>query len=169
MLERFSCKNRINPGAALNGGPFCCQVQILDRPWMNSYNHSLCIFGGVPLKDQIEQRVILSRLFDIYEPVLTGKQREAFRLHVLEDWSLSEVAERLEVSRQGAHDLVQRSKERLTEMEGLLGFSAKEDSWERIFRDLGEWYRRYSTKIPHEAASVLAGILTPEEREDRSD
>jgi len=121
------------------------------------------------LKDQIEQRVILSRLFDIYEPVLTGKQREAFRLHVLEDWSLSEVAERLEVSRQGAHDLVQRSKERLTEMEGLLGFSAKEDSWERIFRDLGEWYRRYSTKIPHEAASVLAGILTPEEREDRSD
>jgi hypothetical protein len=52
------------------------------------------------LKDQIEHRVMLSRLFDFYEPVLTEKQREAFRLHVLEDWSLSEVAERLEVTRQ---------------------------------------------------------------------
>ncbi len=114
------------------------------------------------MKDQIEQRVILSRLFDIYEPVLTVKQREAFRLHVLEDWSLSEVAERLEVTRQGAHDLVQRGRDRLLEMEGLLGFSAKDAKWERHFRDLGEWYCRYSTQIPHEAASVLAGILTPE-------
>ncbi len=77
------------------------------------------------MNDQIEQRVTLSRLFDIYEPVLTEKQREAFRLHVLEDWTLSEVAERLEVSRQGAHDLVHRTRERLAEMEVLLGFSGK--------------------------------------------
>ncbi|HOI81406.1 MAG: sigma factor-like helix-turn-helix DNA-binding protein [Thermovirgaceae bacterium] len=117
------------------------------------------------MKDQIEHRVMLSRLFDFYEPVLTEKQREAFRLHVLEDWSLSEVAERLEVTRQGAHDLVQRGRDRLLEMEGLLGFSAKDAKWERHFRELGRWYQRHMEKISQEAAAELAVLLAPEERE----
>lgn len=117
------------------------------------------------MKDQIEHRVMLSRLFDIYEPVLTEKQREAFRLHVLEDWSLSEVAERLEVTRQGAHDLVQRARDRLLEMEELLGFSAKDAEWGRHFRELGRWYQRNMDKISHEAAAELAVLLAPEERE----
>ena len=166
MLERFSCKNRTDPGAAGDGSPFCCQGNMLDRQGMTFYNHSLCLFGGVTLNDQIEQRVTLSRLFDIYEPVLTEKQREAFRLHVLEDWTLSEVAERLEVSRQGAHDLVHRTRERLAEMEVLLGFSGKDAAWDRRFRKLEDWHRRYSSQIPEQAEAELSVILTPEVLEE---
>ncbi|MFA5621806.1 MAG: sigma factor-like helix-turn-helix DNA-binding protein [Thermovirgaceae bacterium] len=118
------------------------------------------------MNDPVEQRVMFSHLFDIYGAILTDKQREAFRLHVMEDWSLSEVAERLEVTRQGAHDLVQRSKDRLLVMEELLGFSTKEAAWEGRQEQLRGWLRGYSSRIPPEAADELAAILALEERED---
>jgi len=118
------------------------------------------------LNDPVRQRVMFSCLFDIYGPILTDKQREAFRLHVMEDWSLSEVAERLKVTRQGAHDLVQRSKDRLLLMEGSLGFSTKEIAWNRRLEQLRGWLRGYTSRIPPEAAAELAVILAPEERED---
>jgi len=117
------------------------------------------------LDDLIEQRVILSQLFDIYEPALTEKQRVAFRLHVMEDWSLSEVAERLDVTRQGAHDLVQRARGRLLELEGLLGFSAREAALESRVEKLREWRRRHLPRIPAEAAAELASLLAAEEGE----
>ena len=117
------------------------------------------------MDDLIEQRVMLSQLFDIYEPALTEKQRVAFRLHVMEDWSLSEVAERLDVTRQGAHDLVQRARGRLLELEGLLSFSAREAAWESRMEKLREWRRRHLSRIPAEAAAELEALLATEEGE----
>lgn len=116
------------------------------------------------MDEQIRQRVILSRLFDIYEPMLTSKQSEAFRLHFLDDWSLSEVAGRLDVTRQGAHDLVQRARERLLEVEELLDFSSREDFRERQICDLRSWAERYSGDIPSEAAAELEALLALEGR-----
>ena len=117
------------------------------------------------MDDLIELRVTFSRLFDIYETALTEKQKEAFRLHVMEDWSLSVVAVSLKNTRQGAHDLVQRARGRLLEMEGLLGFSAREAAWENRVEKLSEWRRRHLSRIPAEAAAELAAILATAEEE----
>lgn len=121
------------------------------------------------MDEQIRQRVLLSRLFDIYGPMLTSRQNEAFRLHFLDDWSLSEVARRLEVSRQGAHDLVQRARERLMEVEELLGFSSREDTWDKRVSDLRSWAARYAGDIPPEAAAHLEVLLASEGREVEGD
>jgi len=123
-----------------------------------------CQYGGASVDEHIRQRILLSRFFDIYEPMLTSRQSKAFRLHFLDDWSLSEVAGRLEVSRQGAHDLVQRARERLLEVEELLGFSKREDSWEKCISDLGSWADKYSGDIPAEAAAQLYALLASEGR-----
>jgi hypothetical protein len=118
---------------------------------------------GVPvLEDQIEMRVHLSTLFDIYDPVLTRKQSEAFRLHFLNDLSLSEVADRLEVTRQGAHDLVQRGKERLLEMESLLGFARKESEWNIRLQEIRSWSDDFGGDIPQEALTSLEEIIGTE-------
>jgi hypothetical protein len=120
---------------------------------------------GVPvLEDQIEMRVHLSTLFDTYDPVLTRKQSEAFKLHFLNDLSLSEVAERLDVTRQGAHDLVQRGKERLLEMESLLGFARRESEWNLRLLAIKSWADSFAGDISLAAAASLEEIIGTEVR-----
>jgi predicted DNA-binding protein YlxM (UPF0122 family) len=65
------------------------------------------------------------RLLDVYGRVLTDHQREACRLHLDEDWSITELAEHLGCSRSGAHDLVRRAIAQLDHLEERLGIAAE--------------------------------------------
>ena len=47
-------------------------------------------------------------LYDFYGELLTKRQQQIYESVVLEDYSLSEVAEELNISRQGVHDMVRR-------------------------------------------------------------
>ncbi len=68
---------------------------------------------------------VRQRLFDVYGAVLTDHQREACRLHLDEDWSITELAEHLRCSRSGAHDLVRRALAQLEGLEARLGLAAE--------------------------------------------
>lgn len=63
------------------------------------------------------------RLLDVYGGVLTDHQREACRLHLDEDWSITELAEHLACTRSGAHDLVRRAIAQLEHLEARLGLA----------------------------------------------
>lgn len=65
------------------------------------------------------------RLLDVYGGVLTAHQREACRLHLDEDWSLSELAEHVGCTRSGAHDLIRRAVAQLENLEARLGLAAE--------------------------------------------
>ena len=52
-------------------------------------------------------------LYDFYGELLTERQQQVYESVVLEDYSLSEVAEDLGISRQGVHDLVKRCSQTL--------------------------------------------------------
>ena len=71
----------------------------------------------------IEERLHLLELFDAYGALLTEKQQECVRMHILEDFSLSEIGEALGISRQAAHDNIRRSELALEEYEEKLGFA----------------------------------------------
>ena len=66
-----------------------------------------------------------TELLDLYGALLTEKQRSCAELYVLEDLSLSEIGEALGISRQAAHDNIQRSIKALEEYEEKLGFAAR--------------------------------------------
>ncbi|HVC39590.1 MAG TPA: sigma factor-like helix-turn-helix DNA-binding protein [Candidatus Dormibacteraeota bacterium] len=66
-------------------------------------------------------RLARVRLLDVYREVLTARQREALRLHLEEDWSLSELALALGTSRAAAHDLVRRGLDRMRSLEEQVG------------------------------------------------
>jgi predicted DNA-binding protein YlxM (UPF0122 family) len=72
----------------------------------------------------LSDRVRFGELFDAYSSVLTGKQREACDLILGQDLSITELGEELGMTRQGAHDLLRRSRERLDEIENCLGLLA---------------------------------------------
>lgn len=59
-------------------------------------------------------------LYDFYGELLTGHQKEIYEQFVLEDLSLSEIAEDAGISRQGVHDLIKRCDKTLQGYEAKL-------------------------------------------------
>jgi predicted DNA-binding protein YlxM (UPF0122 family) len=76
------------------------------------------------------------RLLDVFGGLLTDHQREACRLHLDEDWSITELAEHLECTRSGAHDLVRRAVAQLERFEERLGLVAELDRRDSVEADL---------------------------------
>ena len=68
----------------------------------------------------MEKFVEQSLLYDFYGELLTERQQQVYESVVLEDYSLSEVAEDLGISRQGVHDMIKRCNHTLEEYESRL-------------------------------------------------
>lgn len=62
-----------------------------------------------------------SLLFDFYGDLLTQRQRAVYEDAVFMDCSLSEVAAKYGISRQGVHDMLRRTKAALEKYEETLG------------------------------------------------
>ena len=68
----------------------------------------------------MEKFVEQTLLYDFYGELLTERQQQVYESVVLEDYSLSEVAEDLVISRQGVHDMIKRCNHTLEEYESRL-------------------------------------------------
>lgn len=68
----------------------------------------------------MEKFVEQTLLYDFYGELLTERQQQIYESVVLEDYSLSEVAENLGISRQGVHDMIKRCNHTLEEYESRL-------------------------------------------------
>lgn len=74
--------------------------------------------------DIMEQLLYLSALFDLYGALLTEKQQECLRMHLFDDFSLSEIGESLGISRQAVYDNIHRSEKAMESYEEKLGLCA---------------------------------------------
>jgi predicted DNA-binding protein YlxM (UPF0122 family) len=72
----------------------------------------------------LAERVRVARLLDTYGRLLTDHQQTLLRLYYLEDLSLGEIAERLQVSRQAVFDGVRRAVRELRRVEASVGLVA---------------------------------------------
>lgn len=68
----------------------------------------------------MEKFVERTLLYDFYGELLTSSQQQVYTNVVLEDYSLSEVAQDLGISRQGVHDMIRRCDKALEEYEEKL-------------------------------------------------
>lgn len=68
----------------------------------------------------MEKFVEQTLLYDFYGELLTERQQQVYESVVLEDYSLSEIAEDLGISRQGVHDMIKRCNHTLEEYESRL-------------------------------------------------
>lgn len=65
-------------------------------------------------------RVELTNLFDIYELLLTDREKEIFKYYYYEDLSLSEIGENLNITRTGVFNTLKKVEEKLTQFETSL-------------------------------------------------
>lgn len=68
----------------------------------------------------INEIVRLSYLYDFYGPLLKDRHREIFEQYILNDLSLSEIAQKYDITRQGVYDIVKRGSRKLEEYEDKL-------------------------------------------------
>lgn len=76
----------------------------------------------------IERTLRISRLHDIYGPLLTERQRELVDLHYGQDLSLGEIADQDGVSRQAVHDQLARAEKALAGYEQRLQWLARREA-----------------------------------------
>ena len=85
----------------------------------------------------------MTMLFDFYGELLTEHQKDVYEQVVLEDYSLSEIAQMKGISRQGVHDLVKRCQKILEGYEAKLHlvekFLSVKEKISLIDKTLAEW------------------------------
>ncbi len=99
-------------------------------------------------------------LYDFYGELLTEHQKEIYEQFVLEDLSLSEIAEQAGISRQGVHDLVKRCQKTLEGYEAKLHLVEKFLSVREKVNQIGETLTEYERdkKDPSEMAARIREI-----------
>ncbi|QMS85404.1 YlxM family DNA-binding protein [Candidatus Xianfuyuplasma coldseepsis] len=67
--------------------------------------------------DILEKTLELQSLYDLYNPLLTDKQKRYFEQYYFDDFSISEISENENISRNGVHDLLKRTVQKLYDLE----------------------------------------------------
>ncbi len=95
----------------------------------------------------------MSLLYDYYGELLTDRQKMCFDLYHNQDFSLSEIAQELGVSRQGVYDNLNRAESLLRNMEEKTGCVRRELSNRKTVQKI---IRAASQLEDHSDASVRA-------------
>ena len=120
-------------------------------------------------------------LYDFYGAALTEKQSRFFDLYYNEDFSLSEIAENENITRQGVRDAILRAENILKEMEEKLGLYerflsvseglAKIDGLAREIKRINseKYFSREIDDLAREISGVTLDLREDEEDEDFED
>ncbi|WP_059104646.1 putative DNA-binding protein [Shouchella shacheensis] len=84
----------------------------------------------------LDKTLRMNYLFDFYHALLTEKQRNYMSLYYLDDFSLGEIAEEFEVSRQAVYDNIRRTETMLEGYEQKLKLLAKFEERRILLKEL---------------------------------
>ncbi|HEY0221279.1 MAG TPA: sigma factor-like helix-turn-helix DNA-binding protein [Lactovum miscens] len=91
----------------------------------------------------LEKTNFINNLLDFYEELLNEKQQAALSMYYAEDFSLSEIAENMDMTKQAASDLIKRSEKKLENFEEKLQLSKSEQARNEEISNLINKYHTY--------------------------
>jgi predicted DNA-binding protein YlxM (UPF0122 family) len=83
-----------------------------------------------------EKNLKIGYLLDFYGEVLSERKRNVLDMYYNEDFSLSEIAEDIGISRQGVRELIKKAEEELRFFEEKLGISRRMELLDKSVNDL---------------------------------
>lgn len=90
----------------------------------------------------LEKTTRMNYLYDFYQSLLTPKQRSYMSLYYLDDFSLGEIAEEYNVSRQAVYDNIKRTEAMLEEYEEKLLLFQKFQERSKLLVKIKEMIKR---------------------------
>ena len=103
----------------------------------------------------------LTALFSFYGALLTEKQQACLRLHLDEDFSLSEIGEALGISRQAVYDNIHRSTQAMEGYEAKLGLVARYAAEREELQGIASAVRDLRTPENSRAVDTVLARLAP--------
>lgn len=115
------------------------------------------------IEQRLEERVYLSMLYDFYGALLKENNRRIFEAYIQEDYSISEIAGEMEISRQAVHDAVKRITKQLKGYEEKLGllerFEQQRSEMRRLHECLQEMNISETDSRGQEIFQILSKII----------
>ncbi|WP_026475975.1 YlxM family DNA-binding protein [Alkaliphilus transvaalensis] len=116
----------------------------------------------------LEKTIEITILFDFYSQLLTERQREMIDLYYNQDFSLGEIAETFEISRQAVYDTIKRTEKILYEYEDKLKlnqlFTSKEEAIQKALDQVAHLEDEIQQDAPKEGLKehleVIKSLLT---------
>ncbi|MGI6037463.1 MAG: YlxM family DNA-binding protein [Limnochordia bacterium] len=106
------------------------------------------------------KNIAMNLLYDFYGQLLTPRQRDIFILYYHQDLSLGEIAEHLDISRQGVHDLLRRGQKTLLDLEQSLGLVAKYRRQRELVAQLADRLDQLAQELKEpELAQIGQGLM----------
>jgi len=131
-----------------------CQAFLLDR----CFKTDILLF--VSGKKLVKQHNYLCILLDYYGNLLTQRRQQILNMSLEDDMSISEIAEKLEISRQAVHDNIQQAVEQLKQYEHNLGIVRKDQCLvNKVDHILNNYEFEQKSKIVCELEELKAMIL----------
>lgn len=88
--------------------------------------------------DILEKTLEIQALYDVYNGLLTEKQKRYLEQYYFDDFSISEISENEGISRNGVHDLIKRTVLKLYDFEAKLNCCKRAQEQERIYQKMEE-------------------------------
>ncbi len=101
----------------------------------------------------------MSLLYDYYGELLTDRQRMCFDLYHNQDYSLSEIAQELQVSRQGVYDNLSRAEALLRNMEEKTGCVHRDLQNRKVMRIIVSAAKQLQNREDREVRDLAKIIL----------
>ncbi|ANK37513.1 DNA-binding protein [Staphylococcus equorum] len=87
-------------------------------------------------QNDLIKTIRMNYLFDFYQSLLTNKQRNYLELFYLQDYSLSEIADTFDVSRQAVYDNIRRTGDLVEDYEKKLGLYQNFEQRQKLYEHI---------------------------------
>ena len=88
--------------------------------------------------DILQKNITLIALYDIYQDLLTDKQKHYFEGYYFDDLSITELSENFDVSRNAVHDQLKRTINKLQDLETKLKLYAHNKTRASLYKKIQE-------------------------------
>ena len=106
----------------------------------------------------MEKFVMITYLFDFYQELLTNKQRDLLKDYYFENFSLGELSDEHQISRQSIFDTIKKAEQKLLDYEEKLQLFSKYQRQQQSLlkiKDRCQTIQSSDEKVMHSAQEIL--------------
>ncbi|MFZ7132072.1 MAG: YlxM family DNA-binding protein [Eubacteriales bacterium] len=110
------------------------------------------------LGDDVDKYIEISLLYDFYRELLSQRQKSIVEYYYNDNYSLGEIAEKINISRQGVFDTLKRGEELLYEYDKKLQLKDKYQSNSKLLNAAMDKVRCCIEQIPQDQKKILTTL-----------